>query len=489
MKNFIRILLSVFFVLVMTIIFKTLNYKPQVLDIPKPVAIQIDTNLVKNRLSEVLKFKTISNQDPEKFEPEAFIKMQSYLEQTFPLFFSSLEKEVVNQYSIIMKWPGKNPALKPILFMAHQDVVPVPEENIAAWSKPPFGGVIDDKYIWGRGALDDKSSLTGIFEAVTFLLKENFQPQRTFYFVFGHDEEVGGIEGAAKIAELMKSRGIELEFTLDEGGIISRDMLSGVEPDVALVGIAEKGYVSLKLSLQQEGGHSSMPPKQTVIGTLSQAIVDLEANPMPADLNKSIMLFDKVGPYMAFGKRLLFANTWFFRPLIERALGSKKTTNAMIRTTTAATIFNSGIKENVLPTNATAIVNFRILPGDTPEKVKQHVIDSIDNPEIKVTETIAGRHPSRLSDPESASFQLLNNTIHQANGDGNALIVAPFLVMAGTDSKYFEELSENVYRFLFNYATPDDIKRIHSVNERISIDNYTKVIRFYYLLIKNSDEL
>ncbi len=251
MQLFIRVSSTVFLFMIITFLFRTLSYTPEVIDIPEPVETNIETTKVKNRLAEVLKFKTVSNQDPEKFEADAFIRMQAYLEQSFPLLFHSLDKEMVNQYSIILKWSGKNPDLKPILFMAHQDVVPVPDENIAAWSNPPFAGVIDEDYIWSRGALDDKSSLTGILEAVTFLLKEDFQPERTFYFVFGHDEEVGGMAGAGKVAELMKSRNIELEFVLDEGGLISKNLVPGVEPDVALVGVAEKGYVSLQLSLQQ----------------------------------------------------------------------------------------------------------------------------------------------------------------------------------------------------------------------------------------------
>ncbi len=487
MKNLLKILLFAIVILAIILLVNTARFTPEDKTHPSPIQMSINTYSVKTRLAEVLRFKTISNQDSNLFNASAFLEMQTYLQQSFPLVFSSLQKEMVNQYSMLLTWQGKNSKLKPILFLAHQDVVPVPDENLSSWTHPPFDGVIDEKYIWGRGALDDKSSLTGILEAVTFLLKEDFRPERTIYLAFGHDEEIGGRQGAAKIAQLLESRGIELEFVLDEGGVIAEGMIPGVKSAVAMVGIAEKGFLSLKLSVKVQGGHSSMPPKHTAVGILSQAIVDLEANPFPADSSHAMPLFKTIGPHMPYSSRLLFANSWISKPIIEAQLSNNKLTNSMIRTTTAATMFNSGIKDNVLPVSASAIVNFRILPGDTVESVKQYVTKIVDNPQINITGT--GQEPSKVSDSNSASFKLLTQTIHEANGSGNSLIVAPYLVMGGTDARNFESLTNNIFRFLFNYANPDDIKRIHSIDERISIDNYVKVIRFYYQLIKNSDGL
>ncbi len=487
MKKTLLFSLSIIVILILILIINTQNFAPIPQQIPQHIAIEIDSKKVKNRLSDLLKFKTVSNQNHSNFNSDEFVLMQQYLQQTFPQVFSSLKKEIVNGHSLLLTWEGKNSKLKSVLFLAHQDVVPVPEENLSSWTHPPFAGYIDEKYIWGRGALDDKSSLTGILEAVTFLLKEGFQPQRTIYLAFGHDEEIGGSQGAAKIAQLLESRNVKLEFVLDEGGVIAQGLTPGVKPAVAMVGIAEKGYVSLKLSVTVEGGHSSMPPKHTAVGILSQAIVDLESNPFPADSSYSWVFFDKIGRHMPYTKRLVFANAWLLKPVIESQLSKSKATNSMIRTTTAATIFNSGIKDNVLPVSATAVVNFRILPGDTVASVKQYVRKIINNPQIKITGE--GRNPSNVSDVISKSFQLLSKTIHQANGSGKPVIVAPYLVMGGTDSRNFEGLTNNIYRFLFNYAKPDDIKRIHSIDERISIENYLKVIRFYYQLMKNSDEL
>ena len=487
MKTLFKFLFIGLLMLVIALVINTHFYVPKEQNIPQPISIEINTDTVKNRLAEVLRFKTISNQDRSLFDATAFQQMHDFLESSFPLLFSSLEKERVNQHSLLFTWKGKNPSLKPILFLAHQDVVPVPDENLPSWTHPPFDGVIDEDYIWGRGALDDKSSLTGILEAVTFLLKEGFQPERTIYLGFGHDEEIFGTQGAAKIAELLTQRGVKLEFVLDEGGVIADGITPGIEPAVAMVGIAEKGFLSLKLSVIVQGGHSSMPPKHTAVGIISQAIVNLEANPFPANSSHSMIFFDTVGPHMSYSKRLIFANYWLFKPLMESQFEKNKVTNSMIRTTTAATMFDSGIKDNVLPVSAEAVVNFRILPGETVESVKQYVTQVINNPAIKVTGN--GLNPSGISNTNSASFKLLTETIHQANGSGRPLIVAPYLVMGGTDSRNFEGLTNNIYRFLFNYANPDDVKRIHSIDERISIENYVKVIRFYYQLMKNSDSL
>ena len=489
MKSIFKILLITAVALIIIMLAKTFMLTTEPVNRPDPIDININTDLVKNRLSKMVQFVTVSNQDPSKFDAKAFDEMHAYLEQTFPLVYEKLQHEVVNGHSLLFKWQGKNAELKPILLLAHQDVVPIPPEALSDWTHPPFSGLIDETFIWGRGTLDDKASLTGILEATTFLLKENFEPERTIYLAFGHDEEVGGVEGAAKIAALLKSRNIQLEYVLDEGGVISDGLIPGVDRRVAMIGIAEKGFTSLQLKVNAAGGHSSIPPKHTAIGTLSQAIVDLEANPFPANVKYSLKFFKTLAPYMSFSTKMVLANTWISKSLLESQLSKSATTSAMIRTTTAATMIKGGVKDNVLPPEADAIVNFRILPGDTADYVLAHVKEIINNPKIKVTPTRVGRNPSKVSPTDSDSFRQIATTIHQANGEGKDLIVAPYLVMGGTDARNFEDLTPNIYRFLFNETTPDDIKRYHNTNERISIENYVKVIRFYYQLMKNSNTL
>ena len=333
-----------------------------------------------------------------------------------------------------------------------------------------------------------KSSLMAILEAVEALLKDGFRPRRTVFLAFGHDEEIGGLNGARKTADLLRSRNIQPEYVLDEGGLIAKNIIPGVSGPVALVGIAEKGYISLELTVKTEGGHSSMPAKHTALGILSKAIAKLEENPFPANMSYSAQFFRYVGPKMPFMRKIIFANLWLFNPLVKNILSKSPEMNAGIRTTTAATMFNAGIKENVLPIQATAVVNFRIMPGEDVGSVVNHVKRIIDDLDVQIRPTDFSSEPSPVSDIYSKSYEIFRNTIHQVVSDKD-LIVAPYLFVAATDSRYFTGLSDNVYRFLPTKFYPKDLKRIHGTNERISIEDYARAVKFYYQLIRNSEEL
>ena len=372
--------------------------------------------------------------------------------------------------------------------MAHQDVVPVGQESEKNWAYLPFSGEISEGYIWGRGALDMKSSLMGLLEAIETLLENNFEPKRTIFLAFGHDEESGGINGAKKIAELLESRNIQFEYVLDEGGLIVKNIIPGVSDPVALIGITEKGYVSLELTVKTDGGHSSMPPKHTAVGILSKAIVKLEESPFPSNTSYATELFRHVGPRMPYFRKIIFANMWLFNPLVKRILSKSPETNATIRTTTAATMILGGEKENVLPIKAKAIINFRIMPGESVESVVNYVRRTIGAPNVEIRPLNVRFEPSPVSDIHSKSYEILRKTINQAITENN-LIVAPHLVVGATDSRYFTTLSDNIYRFLPILFHPEDIKRIHGTNERISIENYVQAITFYYHLIRNCEEL
>ena len=380
---------------------------------------------------------------------------------------------------------GRDEKLRPILLMAHQDVVPVDPETLSGWQQPPFEGRIADGFVWGRGSLDDKFSLLGIMEAVEMHLARGLRPRRTIYLAFGHDEEIGGHRGAARIAELLAGRSGELEYVLDEGLAINEDLIPGLAKPVALVGVADKGYVSVALSVDVESGHSSMPPPQTAIGILSAAVSRLEAHPMPASVEGvQRQVLEHLGPEMPFGSRLLMANLWLFAPLVERKLSERPNTNAGIRTTTAATMFSAGIKENILPSQARAIVNFRILPGDSIEGVLGHVGRVIDDPRVRVEklEASAGE-PSAVSDVDTAGFRTIQRTLREVFPE---VVVAPALCVGGTDSEHFAKLSNAVYRFSPLRLGPEDMNRLHGINERTSVKDYAGSVRFYHRLIANS---
>ncbi len=410
--------------------------------------------------------------------------LHAYLEGAFPRVHAALSKEVVGELSLLYTWQGRETAEKPILLMAHLDVVPVLAGTEDDWTHPPYDGVVADGRVWGRGTLDNKSGVTGILEAVDLLLAEGFTPRRTVYLAFGHDEEIGGHEGAARIAELLASRGVELAGVLDEGGFLTHGVLSGFDATIAVVGVAEKGYLSLELTAESEGGHSSSPPRHTAVGVLSRAIARLEADPFEARLDGATeALLDQAGVSLPFGRRLVFANLWLFRPLVRRALTATPATDAMVRTTTAATMFSGSEKENVLPIRATAVVNFRILSGDTADSVTERVIRVIDDPRIIVRPRSNRNDPSPVSSTESPFYRRLERSIREVSPEAD-LVVAPYLLIAQTDSRHFIPLSDGVYRFLGARVTAGELNGFHGTDESIAVAEYARAIKVFYRFLR-----
>jgi carboxypeptidase PM20D1 len=439
-------------------------------------------------LAGALRFRTVSNQDPAQTDAEAFSGLHRYLEQTFPRVHAAFGREIVGGQSLLYTWKGSDPALKPLLLLAHQDVVPVEPGTEGQWTEPPFEGRIADGFIWGRGAWDDKAAVVSLLDAAELLLADGYKPRRTVLLAFGHDEEIGGTAGAAQIAALLKDRHVEPEFVLDEGMAITRGMVPGIAGPVALIGTAEKGYVSVELSVQAEGGHSSMPPRSTAIGILAQAIHALEQHPMPGGIaGVAAETFEFLGPEMALPQRALFANLWLFGPLVEHVLAGSPGTDALLRTTTAATMIEGGVKENVLPSRARAVVNFRIRPGDSIEAVLEHVRSTVADPRVAVARAgDVGGEPSPASDPEAPAFALVQRTVRQVMPEA---VVAPSLVLGATDARHYTGLTPNVYRFVPVLVGREDLPRFHGTNERISLQDYVRCVRFYRQLIRNADTL
>ena len=273
---------------------------------------------------------------------------------------------------------------------------------------------------------------------------------------------------------------------LDEGPTITKSIIPGLPRPAALVGIAEKGYVSVELIVEGQGGHSSMPPKHTTVGILGAAVHRLEEQQLPAEIRSvTRQMFEYLGPEMTFAKRMIFANFWFFGWLVERTLSDFPAGSALVRTTTAPTIFEGGVKENVLPADARAVINFRILPGDTIKKVINHVRSTTDGPRIKIRPLEPSFEPSPVSDVNSRGFRAIEKTIRQIFPEA---VVAPSLTIGITDSRHFTDLSENVYRFLPLQLSPEDLSRIHGTNERIAVQDYEQAIKFYIQLIRNSGD-
>ena len=451
-----------------------------------PVAVEpLDTAALAQRLAGALRFKTVSYQDSTQFDAREFNGFQAYLRATFPRVHAALKLEKVNGYGLLYEWTGSDPNLPPIILLAHQDVVPVEPGTESRWTEPPFEGRIAGGYVWGRGALDDKGSLVGILEAVEHLIAAEAKPRRTVYLAFGYDEEVGGRRGAARIAELLASRNVHPELVLDEGGALTTGLVTGISAPVAVIGIAEKGYVTVSLTAQAEGGHSSMPPDETAVGMLAAGITRLEHRQMPRAIRgPTAAMFDYLGPEMPYGPRLVMANRWLLGGILAGKFGATPQGNAMLRTTTAPTVLQAGIKENVLPSSARALVNFRILPGDSVQGVVEHVRQAVRDSRISVQplqETMT--NPSGVASVDGEPFLLLARTIRQVVPEA---VVTPWLVVGGTDSRHYARLTPNVLRFVGAAIGRDDLRRVHGTDERVGVQAYATAVRVYLQLLKNA---
>jgi carboxypeptidase PM20D1 len=390
--------------------------------------------------------------------------------------------ELVSGHTLLYRWAGADPALEPALLMAHYDVVPVEPGTDGEWSHAPFSGTAADGYIWGRGALDNKSGVMGILEAAEMLVNDGYQPQRTLLISFGHDEEIGGTRGAQRVAEVLETRGERLALVLDEGGFIIPD--SGViDGSIALIGTAEKGYLNLQLQVRGTGGHSSQPPAETPIGILARAIYRVERAGFEARyMSPTQDLFRFIGPELPLPQRVVFANEWLFRPLIVWQLQADLLTNAMVRTTVAPTMLRGSDKDNVLPIVAEGLVNFRLAPGDTVESVTTHVRNVINDDRVLVAPLGIAIDSSPVSRADVPMFEMLARTIREIHPD---VKVAPYLVIGATDARHFVNVSDHVYRFLPFEVPIADVGRLHGTDERLSVDTYVDGIRFYRQLIRN----
>jgi carboxypeptidase PM20D1 len=472
---------AVLLLVVAVVLIRTATFRVSDVAVEAPSAVTLRAGFAE-RLAGAVRLPTVSHDDPDRFEGAAFIALHQHLVESFPGVHSTLIREVVGNYSLLYSWPGSDPSLEPILLMGHLDVVPIEPGTEQLWKHPPFSGAIAEGYVWGRGAMDDKPSVLGTLEAVEALIAEGFRPVRTLHLAYGHDEEVGGAAGATAIAALLKSRGVRLAMVLDEGGVIGDGLLPGLTRPTALIGVAEKGYVSVELSARASGGHSSMPPPSTAAGTVSAAIARLEATQMPVRLDgAALQMFENIGPGLPFAQRAVFANLWLTRPLVIRQLQRSPSSNAMIRTTTAATILQAGTKANLLPAHARAVINFRILPGDSVAGVIAHVRRIVNDTAVGIRLAEEAWEPSGVSPTAAEGYRTIEQTIHQLIPGA---IVTPYLVLGATDARHFSGLSDNIYRFLPIRMDPVDLERMHGSNERVGVADYERAIHFYILLVR-----
>jgi carboxypeptidase PM20D1 len=432
-------------------------------------------------LAEGVRIPTISHEDPDRVDSASFAEFHEFLRATYPRTFDRLRTAVVAGHSLLLEWEGRDPLAPPILLLSHLDVVPVEAGTEDDWPQPPFAGVRDEEHLWGRGTIDDKGPLVGMFEAVEGLLAEGFEPEVTLFLAIGHDEEVGGARGAAAIAEVLAGRGIRFEFVLDEGGAVVESFFPEAEGSFALIGIGEKGYLDVELVATAEGGHSSVPPAHTAVGRLAAAVYRLENHPMPARVGVQAAFFTALAPALPGVQGVALRNAVRLGPLVERRLAALPHGNALIRTTAAVTMIDGGVKPNVLPQRARAVVNFRILPGDTIEGVLEYVQRVVgDDIEVNELESGFSGSPPPLATTDSAAYGLLTETVAEVFP---GCLPAPWILMGATDSRHYVTLADDVYRFAPFRMTPDDMGRVHGTGERIRLADAEGVIAFYRRLI------
>ncbi len=459
------------------LVVRALRFTPNQRAVPATTPVAVDEAAAIAHLQEMIRQKTVSDVDESKMDKGQFEAFRQLLVRLYPTVHEKLKRELIGSNGLLYTWKGKASAA-PSVLMAHYDVVPAKEEE---WQHSPFGGVIQDGELWGRGTLDTKCTLHGVMEAAEGLLKEGFQPANDMYFAFGGDEEVMGNDAVA-IVETLIGRGVKPAFVLDEGGAIVQDAFPGVNQSVAMVGIAEKGSVFMDMKATGKGGHASAPPVTQSLATLAKAIMKLKKKPMPFTLTKPALdLFDAMGRHSGFAFRLIFANLWCFAPLLnllcKRSGGEL---NALVRTTCAFTKASAADAYNVLPTEATAGLNLRVICGETVEQVKAHMEKTIADKRVTLT-LVQGVNPSSISKTYDEAWNRLDTAIRQTYPQ---VLVAPYLMVAASDSRHYCRISDNVYRFMGMPLTKEQRGLIHNANERIpvallrdSIGFFTRVIR------------
>lgn len=476
----ITVIFSALGALLIFMILRTVFTKPVKIDRIPCESIEVDEKRVSQRLADAVKIPTLTVLD-ESMSYQPFLDYHKYLEKTFPFFHKAAKKTIINNYSLLYKIDGSDASLLPACFLAHQDVVPAPAEG---WEVPPFSGAIKGGFVYGRGSQDMKGQMIALLEAIEILLEKGFQPKRSMYFCFGHDEEFTGKEGAKSIAQYLYDNNIRMEYVIDEGGTILNGKMLGVNGMLALIGTCEKGYVDLQLKAEVNGGHASSPLKRNAVDLVAEAIYDVVMTPMKKTFTKPVKeLFKAISPNMSPIFKFVFVNQDILRPLLKVVLNiASPVTAGLIKTTFAPTQMKGAAAPNVLPPEATATVNCRININESIDDVVKHV-KSVVGKKIDVSVLPGSANPTAVSDIKSDAYKVLTRTINEVFDN---YLPAPYPFIAATDAKYYYKICNNVYRFTpFEYSE-DDMKRIHAINERAGIKDLVKATQFFARFIENT---
>ena len=451
------------------------NPKPQ-----KPISeesVDFDKDAAVDALSQLVRCKTISYNDHALEDEGEFQKLISLLPGLYPRVFDVCSVQELPDRALLFRWPGKKEA-DPTVLMAHYDVVPVDESK---WDKPPFCGVVEDGVLWGRGTLDTKVTMNGVLSAANHLIGQGFVPENDIYFAFSGGEEINGM-GAVNIVNYFAKHHIQPALVVDEGGGVVENVFPGVIEPCGLIGIAEKGMMNVEYSVKSGGGHASAPPVKTPLTTLSQACLSIIKHPFKMHLTKpAAEMFDTLGRHSGFALKIVFANLWLFRPVLDlicKAGGGEM--NALVRTTTAFTQAQGSDARNVIPTEAKLVSNMRLNPADSVASATAYLKKTVGDDSVNIT-VLESAEPSPISETGCAAWDKVAAAVAET---WRGCIVAPYLMVQCSDSRHYRDLSNHVYRFSAMDLTSEERKTIHGNNERIRLDALYRCVEFYIRLIQ-----
>ena len=430
-------------------------------------------------LAGMVRIPTVSNAELAKMDFSKFQQLHDYLRVSYPLIHQKLKLEIIGRAGLLYSWKGTGKSDQlPLVLIAHQDVVP--EGDLSLWKYPPYEGVVAEGKLWGRGTTDCKCNMMSILEAVEHLLETGFQPGYDLYIGFGYNEEVMGGEGPAAglIVDTLRDRGVKPGCVIDECGGVSKGNRMGYEGMIASIVVAEKGYSDFELYVEHKGGHSSVPPKDSAMKLLAQAIIAVEENQFPYRITESVKANVEASAQLSDDEKSLLlrdveGNWDKLLPIIEE----DPYLSALFHTTTAITMASGSEQANILPQRASVIINCRALEGDTLEVIQKHFEDIV--PEGVKVRLVKGGNPPRASKLHSHGYDLIQS-ICEENYPG--IVTIPGYMLGGTDSRYYSDICENVYRF-GSFLSEGNWGPAHAANECIPVDILTTGPEFFVKFI------